>query len=277
MTKKTKLILKILAAVAALMIIGFIFLLYNAFNGNFISGMYYKAKVDKYIAETYPDKNYTVSDYSYDFKTGNYYFAVTDPDSEDGCFRAYYSDYEGKVVDTYGEVLNLSNTLLRLEHEFREIDPLIEKHLDTKEKVINGEFISGEFGYATCMIGDCDYEYLKDKLYLDMPADPQNMPLPTEVVLVLNSDGNESLRRIREMAAELKQLGYRIDYYDFSTSDKPYEMVPVGRLLAAQSIDELEEFVMPDYDLPKDEYPENQPTTTYPTFSTDATAPADSE
>lgn len=67
---KSKIIRKILAGVAGLFIIGSILMFYNAFNGNFITGMYYKSKVDKYIAETYPDKNYEVSSYSYEFKTG---------------------------------------------------------------------------------------------------------------------------------------------------------------------------------------------------------------
>ncbi len=276
---KSKIIRKILAGVAGLFIIGSILMFYNAFNGNFITGMYYKSKVDKYIAETYPDKNYEVSSYSYEFKTGEYYFAVIDPDSEDGCFKAYYINYGKTVVDTYNDdVLHLNNTLMRLEKELRkELDPLIDSHLDTKEKNVDGEYVGGEFGYATCMIGDCDYDYLKDKLYLDMQVDVKNMPLPTEICVVLRSDGNSSFRRVKEMAIELKTLGYRIDYYDFSTNDKPYEMIPVGRLLDAQSIDDLEEFVMPYYDVPIEDYPENEPTTTHPTFSTDATAPEEHE
>ena len=50
----------------------------------------------------------------------------------------------------------------------------------------------------------------------------------------------------------MKTLGYRIDYYEISTSGKPYEMIPADRLLSAGSVDELEEYVMKDYDQPKD-------------------------
>ena len=252
---KMKIVWKILAGVAALLIIGFILMIYNAFNGNFISGMVYKSRVTKYIAETYPDKNYTVSDYSYNFKTGRYDFEIIDLDSPDGCFNAYYSDYDKAVVDTYeNDVLNLFNTQSRLEKALRdEIDPLIDKHLDTKEKTVNGKYIGGEFGFVTCFIDGFDGDYLKGKLYLDMKADVKNMPIPTQAVLCLNTDESQSFPRVVKLANELKALGYRIDYYDVSTSGKPYEMIPTDRLLAAESFNELEEFVMKDYDKIKED------------------------
>lgn len=247
---KSNIIWKILAAVAAFIIIGFVLLIYNAFNGNFISGMYYRYKVDRYIAETYPEKNYRVSDYSYDFKIGNYMFRITDPDSPDGCFDAYYSDYEGKVIDTYeNDVVNLNNTLMRLEKELRnEVDPLIDKRFE------NDGDGTQEFGFATCVFGDYPADYYQGKLYPDMQANVKNLPIPTQVVLCFKTDEAGSFRRARELAEELKTLGYRIDYYEISTSGKPYEMIPADRLLSAGSVDELEEYVMKDYDQPKDKF-----------------------
>ena len=250
MKNNTKTVWKIIAAVGALMMIGFIFIIYNAFCGNFISGMYFKWKVDKYIAETYPDKHYEVSDYNYSFKTGDYIFNIIDPDSEDGCFTAYYSGYEKAVIDSYeNDVLHLDNTLIRLDLAFsNELDPLIDRYLDTKEKTVNGQYIGGEFGYATIITDNYDENDLKEKLYLDMPVNAKNMPLPTEISLCLNSDESESFKRVRKMASEFKTLGYRIDYYDFSTSGKPYETVPAEKLLDAESLDDLEKYVMKDYD-----------------------------
>ena len=70
--KKSHPALRILAAAGALLIIALLLLIYNALCGNFISGMYYKGMVDRYIASTYPDREYSVSDYQYNFKDGSY-------------------------------------------------------------------------------------------------------------------------------------------------------------------------------------------------------------
>ena len=240
--KKSNIALRILAAAGGLLIAAVVLFFYNAFCGNFISGMYYKNKVVKYISETYPDKDYRVSDYSYNFKDGSYWFDIIDPDSEDGCFTAAYSDYEGCVTDTYDRVTHLTNTLERLDLGFRkEVDPIIDKHLQTKERTENGNYISGEFGYSTCMVDDSfyDYEsdndYLRDKIYLDMPFDAKNMPLPTKIYVNLHGNREQAFRRTKEIANELKSLGYRIDYYDFATDESDgnneiaYEMIPAGR------------------------------------------------
>ena len=105
--------------------------------------------------------------------------------------------------------------------------------------------LAGCFG---SLLYDDDY---KDKLTLDMKAIPKNMPIPTQIVLSFHTDEAESFRRVREMANEIKALGYRIDYYDYYTIGKPYEMIPTDKLLAAESVDDLGEFVMKDYDKPK--------------------------
>lgn len=223
---KSKALWKIFAVVGAVIIIGFIFMIYTAFNGNFITGMRYKAKVEEYITRTYPDKNYRVSNYHYDFVMEYYYFDIIDPDSADGSFRANYNS-DGEITDSYADVMNLTNTLDRLDWEFsQEVNPVIEKHIDKKDKMIKDVFVPGEFGSGSCKVDDSffdtksDYDYLKDKIYMDMPTDAKHMPLPTSVYVSMNTDRKESFRRIKEIATELKTLGYRIDYYEFSTNEE---------------------------------------------------------
>lgn len=260
---KSKILWKILAAVSAVMIIGIIFLVYTAFCGNFITGMKYKVKVEDYISHTYPGKNYRVSNYRYDFVMEYYYFEITDPDSTDGSFRANYNS-DGEITDTYADVMNLTNTLDRLDWEFsQEVNQVIEKHIDKKDKMIKGDFVPGEFGSGSCKVDDSffdtesDYDYLKDKIYMDMPTDAKNMPLPTSVYVSMNTDRNESFRRIKEIATELKTLGYRIDYYEFSTNEETdwhelaYDMIPADKLFAAKSTEDLSEYIRRYYDSPE--------------------------
>ena len=281
--KKSHPALRILAAAGALLIIALLLLIYNALCGNFISGMYYKGMVDRYIASTYPGREYSVSDYQYNFKDGSYWFDITDPNSRDGCFSAYYSDYDGRVVDTYENVVNFTNTVNRLEDGFRsEVDPIIDQYLDTKEHIKDGDFVAGEFGYATCRIDEGFYApepdtaYLRDKLYLDMPLDAKNMPLPTKIYLNLRGTKEEAFRRAREIALAIQKSGYRIDYYDFTTDDLvgdnniAYEMIPAGVFFAADSTDEFADYLVHYYS-----NPDLAPSTTHATFSTQATTASD--
>ena len=107
--------------------------------------------------------------------------------------------------------------------------------------------LAGCFG---SLLYDDDY---KDKLTLDMKAIPKNMPIPTQIVLSFHTDEAESFRRARELAGEISALGYSIDFYDFYTSGNYYQMVPTEKLLKAKSVDDLEEFIMDDYDIPKED------------------------
>ena len=278
---KSKALWKIFAVVGAVIIIGFIFMIYTAFNGNFITGMRYKAKVEEYITRTYPDRNYRVSNYHYDFVMEYYYFDIIDPDSADGSFRANYNS-DGEITDSYADVMNLTNTLDRLDWEFsQEVNPVIEKHIDKKDKMIKGVFVPGEFGSGSCKVDDSffdtksDYDYLQDKIYMDMPTDAKHMPLPTSVYVSMNTDRKESFRRIKEIATELKTLGYRIDYYEFSTNEETdwhelaYDMIPADKLFAAKSTDDLSDYIRRYYDSP-----ELAPSTTHATMSSNVTTAA---
>ncbi len=191
----------------------------------------------------------------YYFKTGNYSFRIIDPESEDGCFRAYYSENEGGVVDTYeDDVVHFFNTQTRLDNALRqEVDPLIDKHLDKKKITVDAVTLGEEFGFATCFVEGVAQKEIDACLSLDMKADAKNIPIPTQIVLSLHTDEAESFRRAMELAGEISALGYSIDFYDFYTSGNYYQMVPTEKLLKAKSVDDLEEFIMDDYDIPKED------------------------
>lgn len=233
--------LKITAAAAAVLIIVFILSIYNAFCGNIFSAMYAKNQIEKYIDKTYPDNNYDISDAKFNFKFGEYNCRITDPDSADGSFTATYES-DGNITDSYKNVTDLDNTLMRLDDEFRkDIEPLLDRYFDENGK---------EFGFGTVIE---DKEADKSKLYLDMKADPKNMPIKTYIVVSFESNSNKSLGRIQTIAKDLKTLGYRIDYYSFFDNDNYFQYVPTQELLDAASIADLVEYKLAD-ETPKDKY-----------------------
>ena len=235
--KKT---IKILAAVAAVLLIAVVLFFYNAFCGNPISALYGKYQITRYIKETYPDAGYQISAAHYNFKSGNYYCLITDPDSPDGNFTATFGD--GDVTDSYEiDVEEKENILRRLEEGFRgEIDPLVEGHLNTQPRDENQ---NGEFGFGT--ITGLNHESNRSALYRDMTFDVKNMPVPTLITVCLRTDGAASLTRVQHIAAELRSLGYRIDYYTYSDSEDHYfEEVPTEELLAAQSPNDLANYLV---------------------------------
>lgn len=237
-----KILIKIIAAVTAVLLIAGVLFVYNALCGNIFSAMYAKSQIEKYIDETYPDNDYEVGDAKYGFKFGEYYCTITHPDSEDGGFTATYEG-GGTVTDDYDlAVTGLNNTLMRLEDGFRkDIEPLLDRYFDEDGK---------EFGFGT-VIGDKEAD--RSKLYLDMEFDTKNMPIDTYVYGNFESDSDESLARMQKIAKELSILGYRIDYYSFSNDADYFDNVPTQELLDAESPTDLAQYKLAD-DVPKDKY-----------------------
>ena len=231
---KTKIVKIIAAAVAVLLTAGVLFV-YNAFCGNPISAAVAGSRIRKHIDTQYPGHHYQISSPSYDFKMGGYTCAVTDPDSADRSFTARYD--EGKVYDTYEDMMNKSNVLDRLDSEFREaLRPLIDSY-------VAGDDDDREFGFATIFDSkDID----RSRVAFDMKADPKEMPVNTFVTLCFRTGEEESFRRARTVAASLEKMGYRIDYYTYSSENNYYENIPAQALLKATSPDELKDYILPD-------------------------------
>ena len=105
---------KIPAIVIPLLIILIFFLPF----GNPISDFIVTKRSESYIAENYPDTDYTVEDASYDFKTGNYYVNIISPSSPDSGFTVY-SDTKGNIgYDTYEDAV-LKKSVEILSHSSR--------------------------------------------------------------------------------------------------------------------------------------------------------------
>ena len=284
---------RIAAGCGALALIGIVLFYYFAFNGNPFAVSLYQPKIETYIEKNYPGHEYKISYSFYDFKNYNYYYDVTDPDSEDGSFLAYYD--HGTVYDTYEEdVQNMGNTLSRLNQGFhKKVDPIVDSYLDKKTK---NNYMTAEWGSATVRVDEELYltdglkdKHILDELYPDMPFDPKNMPLPTGIFVKLNTDHLQSFQRVQEIAKDMASRGYRIDYYSYSCDENSngydnsnylgysYKNIPVSVMLSAKSPADLEPYLYLEdmHDTYTEQNQKKAATSTHATMSgTTATSPS---
>ena len=182
--------LKILAAVAALVLIAVLFLLTDSFVGNPVSAWIAARKIETYTAQTYPNMDLTVGKATYNFKNGEYFCMLQSSTSKDTAFSIGYKS--GKLNDRYqSEVANRFTTYRRLSDE-------LNKNIE--------RIIAEEFPYETEMvIGDfskADQESIKKSLQLDMQLDMKNLPLPVCVTVYTYEEN----RTVEVLAHRLREL-----------------------------------------------------------------------
>ncbi len=186
--------LKIIAGVAAMLIILGLGWFANAFLGNPVSKMLAKNTAEKHLAETYAGTDYYIERIGYSFKDGWYHAFVKSPSSIDTEFSLTIT-MGGKLrLDTYEDVLSGSNTARRLNQEYRTLTDTV--------------FADPAFPY-TCFM---DYgkleihprEFIDDPQYWDIPQ----YALPQEDLIV------DKVYDIHELG---RQAGHLIVYIDSDT------------------------------------------------------------
>ncbi len=182
-------VLKILAAAIAIALICGILIVTNAFVGNPISGKIAEKAVKNYVDEKYSFLDLELEKPFYNFKDGSYIVRAESKTSVDTKFSINYRDGE-VYYDSYEfDVLDMHNTLRRLEDEYTHIVKQI---------------LEDELGYkddsTRVMYGKDDYESAgyKDILKLDMEFD-RSLPLNPEVSLSLKGIEDVSLENISKI------------------------------------------------------------------------------
>lgn len=127
MKKKTK----IIAGIAAFILIGGLLFFANALVGNPISKFLANRSAKEYIEENYLNMELEVGDATYNFKNGNYYVNVNSPTSIDTHFSLDIS-LKGEVLwDSYeGDVAGRFNTWERVNSEYRK---MVERVLESED------------------------------------------------------------------------------------------------------------------------------------------------
>lgn len=167
--------LKITAGVIAILLMGGMLFVTNAFVGNPLSAMLANKAVEQYIGQNYSFLDLEVEKAKYDFKTGGYRVHAKSKTSMDTRFTIYY--YDGKVQrDDYQlYVIEKFNTLERMTSEYS----LIAKRI-----------IADELGYETnttyVIQGKSTSEGYSDVLELDMKFD-KAVPIHPEVSIQIET------------------------------------------------------------------------------------------
>lgn len=189
-------VLKILTVILAVVLIGGILFITNAFVGNPVSAKIAEKAIRNYINEKYSPLNLELEKPIYDPKGGSYIAWAKSETSVDTKFSISYRD--GEVYsDSYEfDVLHMHNTLRRLEDEYT---------------YIAGQILEDELGYgddsARVMYDKDDYESAgrKDILKLDMEFD-RSLPLNPEISLSLKGIEDVSLENISKILIDVHKV-----------------------------------------------------------------------
>lgn len=174
MKNKKKLMLKIIAGVVAILLIGFMLFVTNAFIGNPISAMMANKAVKQYVNQNYSYLDLEIEKAKYDFKNAGYMVQAISKTSIDTKFAIYYS--KGKVQrDDYELfVLGMENTIQRFSNEY---------------SVVSKNILAKELGYkdnTTVVMYDKEFKNINDILKLDMKFD-KTLPINVEVTIQLDT------------------------------------------------------------------------------------------
>lgn len=193
-------VLKIVAFVGALLIIGMIFTFFNAFMGNPISASIATSKIKAYVKETY-SSDFEVEHAKYNFKNSDYFSFVQSKSSPDTRFPVSWRG--GKIEDSYEyEVANCFTTYRRLSSEFNEITKkVLDREFEYKTDILFADLGKGE-----------DFKTLQ----LDMKLDVSNPPIASSLTAYIISDdiSDEFMAdRLLELKSIMVRNNIHIDTY----------------------------------------------------------------
>ena len=193
MKNTKKIALKILAGVVAVVFIGGILFITNAFVGNPISASFADKAIKQYAEKNYSFLDFEIEKVSYNFKDGTYIAMAKSKKSIDTKFAIYYRG--GEVLrDNYdSNVLSMFNTLQRLSDEYSSVAKTL---------------VSKELGFVNnttrVMYDKDEYENAKDILKLDMKFD-KALPINAEVTIRLDLTDN-SLEGIAKVLTDAHKV-----------------------------------------------------------------------
>lgn len=193
MTQK-KLLLKILAGIAGIILILFILLIGNSFMGNPISAMLAEKDIQNYIDRNYSSLNLELGEVNYNFKFGSYCARVTSKTSVDTHFFIEFRNKDNFYDSFDSDVLKKWNTSGRFEEIYSQEVKSILKNIELMENIS-----------PRVSIDHKNYDAYLNKLQLDMPFD-KSIPLDYNLSITceIKDTSPENLAKIlKETHSEL--------------------------------------------------------------------------
>lgn len=186
-------ILKIIAGLIAILLIGGILFITNAFVGNPISARIADKAIKQYVKENYSFLDLQVEKPFYNFKFNEYISRVKSRTSIDTKFNIYYRNGKVRYDDYDSSVLKKLNTIDRLSNEYTDL-----------AKRIIAEELEYEENNTRVMYYKDIYENGNDALQLDMKFD-RSLPIDAEVIIDINI-GDTSLDNIANILTDAHKV-----------------------------------------------------------------------
>lgn len=193
MKTKTK---RILALVAALLLIGFLLIFLNGTVGNPISKAMAKSAAQEYVDDRYDDLQLELKDVVYNFKFSEYLVRYQSAASQDTAFAVYVDSFGHVIRDDYeSEVLSLITTYRRLDGELRALG----------RELFRAEFAEQDIDIAHLSGNLSDPRPFTEYLTLDMPLDPHHPPFGVQAALWI-FDEDVSYERMAELLLRMRKV-----------------------------------------------------------------------
>ena len=202
-----KKILKISALFVAVLLIAGVCWFANSLIGNPISKALAKNTAEKYLAETYGDTDYELTDVSYSFKDGYYYAHISSKSSIDTNFSLLINGF-GKLRFDYYEnnVTSGWNTATRLDTEYRNAVDII---IDSKNFPYSKSIAFGKLVFVASedkgMRDVPDYALITNELTLDAYYNVNELGARSGKLTLYIYDTNVSAERMSEILLGIRR------------------------------------------------------------------------
>jgi hypothetical protein len=208
-----KKIIKIIAGITAIILIGILLFVANGMVGNPVSKTLAKQSASKYIQKNYPNLDLKIEKVNYSFKTGSYYALVKSQTSIDTHFGLDIS-MTGKILyDSYeSHVLSGWNTWQRIDSEYR---TMVDKVLTSPDFPYDShiDFGSIEIKEADREIGPIRpvYGLVLEDLELDKDYDVKELAKTAGHITIYIESEEVTIKKASEILMNLKEIFDKAD------------------------------------------------------------------
>lgn len=208
-----KKIIKIIAGITAIILIGILLFVANSMVGNPVSKTLAKQSASKYIQKNYPNLDLKIEKVNYSFKTGSYYALVKSQTSIDTHFGLDIS-MTGKILyDSYeSHVLSGWNTWQRIDSEYR---TMVDKVLTSPDFPYDShiDFGSIEIKEADREIGPIRpvYGLVLEDLELDKDYDVKELAKTAGHITIYIESEEVTIKKASEILMNLKEIFDKAD------------------------------------------------------------------
>ena len=202
-----KRVLKIVALVAAIVLIIGVCAFANSLVGNPISKALAQKTAEKYLEETYGERDYVLERVSYSFKDGYYHAYVSSPSSIDTSFTLMINGFGKLCYDNFdSNVTNGWNTASRIGMDYRKA---VDAIFDSSAFPYNEDIAYGELVFVPMEYKDApdvpDYAIITEELTLDAYYNVSELGAKAGKLTVYVDDRTVTAERLAEILLEIRE------------------------------------------------------------------------